>query len=59
MKKQNQTTARDQSETNVCNRRDREFKVRIISILPGLEKSVDIISETLSKKIKKKKNNLR
>jgi len=38
MKGQDQTTVRDQSETYINNVPDREYKVIITKILPGLEK---------------------
>jgi len=46
-KKQGKGTARDLSETDISNMSDREFKVMIIWILAGLEKSEDM-SDTLN-----------
>ena len=38
MKEQNKVTARDLNETDINNMPDRDFKVIIIRVLPGLEK---------------------
>lgn len=51
MEEQDQTIARDLSKTNTSNMAAREFKVMIVKILSGLEKSVENISETLHKEI--------
>ena len=46
IKEQDQTTPRDQSEMNISNIPNREFKVMIIKICTGLKKIVEDISET-------------
>ena len=38
MKEQNKVTARDLNEIDINNMPDRDFKVIIIRVLPGLEK---------------------
>ena len=50
IKEQDQTITRDQSEKDISNVPDRDFKVMIIKILTGLEKRVEDISETLTKR---------
>lgn len=59
MEEQDQTIARDLSKTDVSNMADREFKVMTVKILSGLEKSVENISETLHKEIKKNQSELK
>ena len=49
MKEMDKITARYQSETYISNMSDREFKVMIIKALAGFEKTVEDISETLTK----------
>ena len=39
MKEQDKTTARDLSKVDISNMFDREFKIIVIRILTGLEKS--------------------
>lgn len=39
MKEQDETTARDLSKTDASNMPDRKFKVMVMKILTGLEKS--------------------
>lgn len=41
------------SKTDINNIHDKEFKVIFIQILPGLEKRVEDISETLNKEVRK------
>ena len=52
VKEQDKATARDLSETETSNMLDGEFKGTIIRILTRLEKRIEDISETLTKKIK-------
>ena len=52
MKKQAKITAREINEMEINNSSDKEFKVMIIKILTGLEKT----SGALNKEIKKYKN---
>ena len=52
IKEQDQTITRDQSEKDISNVPDRDFKVMIIKILTGLEKRVEDINENLNKEIK-------
>ena len=53
VKEQDKITARDLNGMEVSNIRDKEFKLVVIKILPGLEKRVEDLSETLNKEIKK------
>ena len=57
MEEKDKITARDLSEMDISNMPDREFKVMIIKILTGFEKTVEDISETLNKEIKEIKEN--
>lgn len=52
MKEQNKATDRYLSKTNVNNILNGEFKGTIIRILAGLEKQVEIINETINRKIR-------
>ena len=52
MKEQNKVTARDLNEIDINNMPDREFKVIIIRVLPGLEKRVKSMSETHNREIR-------
>ena len=56
-KEQDKITVKDLSEMDISNMPDREFKVMIIKILTGFEKTVEDISETLNKEIKEIKEN--
>ena len=53
-KEQDKATARDLSETGICNMPEGEFRAMIIRIFTGFEKIVEDISETLNMEIKKK-----
>ena len=57
MKEQDKVVARNLNKTDISNMPDREFKVMIIKILTGFEKTVEDISETLNKEIKEIKEN--
>ena len=46
IKEQDKAMAREQSETDISNMHNREFKVMIIKILTGFEKRVEDIRET-------------
>ena len=50
MNEQDQTTGRDLSETDISNMPDRGFKVMIIKILTGLEKTMEDIVKPLTKR---------
>ena len=50
-KKKNKITGRELNETDISNTPEREFKVMVIKILPGLEKRVEDLSKTLNKDI--------
>ena len=50
IKEQDQTITRDQSEKDISNVPDRDFKVMIIKILTGLEKKVEDISDPFTKR---------
>lgn len=53
MKEQDKITGRDLSKTDVSNMPERAFKVIVIKILTGLQKRVEVISETLKTEIEK------
>ena len=44
--------ARDLSETDTSNMPDKEFKVMIVRILPGLEKRIEDMNEALNTEIR-------
>jgi len=50
-------TARDLINTDISNMSDLEFRIMILNILAGLEKSMEDIKETLSGEIKELKSN--
>jgi len=56
MKEQDKITARDLSKTEISNVPNREFQVMVIKILPGLEKTVEDLIETLNKERENIKN---
>ena len=57
MKEEEKITATELNEMETSNMSDREFKVRIIKILTGLEKRVENLRETLNKEIDHTKKN--
>ena len=59
VKEENKATARDLSEIDISNLTNREFKAMIIRILPGLERRVEDMSETLNKQNKGSINKIR
>lgn len=58
MKEQDQATARDLNEMDISYTLDRKFKVMMIKILPGLEKIVEDISETLNTEVRKNQSQI-
>ena len=56
MKEQDNITARDLSKSHISNMPDGQFKATIIRILPGLEETIEDITETLTIEIKELKN---
>ena len=59
MKEQDNTTARDLSKSHISNMPDGEFKATIIRILPGLEETIEDITEILTIEIKELKKRIK
>ena len=55
MKEQDKATTRDLSERTISNMPDGEFKAMIITMLAGIEKRMEDISEILTAEIRVKK----